>query len=441
LTGKSDICLPIKHYLNLDNQQSFLVSLKKKGASEYTKTSYPVRYGIYDEIKTKDYTFQFNLLGEIKYIYGHTQNWPNPSEWLKRTVGNDWVYYSSGEYRRTLSDFGEYYFPCPFYPSNSIMGYKPFGYKGVKDAFFHLKGLYALMKTMNDKGLTSDEKEFFRNISEHTEKELNRRADTLHSIIKGRISVLPPDARHVDYDVIPVVLADGCLYNCGFCRVKSGKHLSFRSTSDIKEQILNLKKFYGLDLKNYSAIFLANHDVFAAEKGLIEFSLEMAYNIFDFENAYMRQPTLFLFGSADSLLSADEDLFLWLNKTPFIVYINIGLESACDKTLRQLKKPITSEKVRAAFERIAYINNTYDKIEVTSNFLISPDFPSSHMDKLLALTDKSSYHLMKKGTIYLSPLYDDTIDDRGKRRRFFPLIEQLKIGCTLPAYLYLIQRL
>ena len=72
-------------------------------------------------------SFQFNLNGEVKYITGTGPDWPHPAEWLKRTIGNDWVYYSTGSYYTGVVDlFGEYYLPCPSYPTNTLFRENPF---------------------------------------------------------------------------------------------------------------------------------------------------------------------------------------------------------------------------------------------------------------------------------------------------------------------------
>ncbi len=85
---------------NMESHQidNLTITLNKTGARQFAKVSYPIRYGRYAEIKTPAYTYQFNLNHEIKYIQGHGNGWPSPSEWLKRTVGNDWVYYLAGDY-------------------------------------------------------------------------------------------------------------------------------------------------------------------------------------------------------------------------------------------------------------------------------------------------------------------------------------------------------
>ena len=66
-------------------------------------------------------------------------------------------------------------------------------------------------------------KEFLIRVAENDEEALSLRADQLHRLIGGQVTVLPPDTRHVDYEVIPIIVADGCLYHCGFCRVKTGR--------------------------------------------------------------------------------------------------------------------------------------------------------------------------------------------------------------------------
>ena len=47
-----------------------IITLDKEGSREFSKVSFPIRYGCFSEIKTPDTIFQFNLNGEIKYIQG-----------------------------------------------------------------------------------------------------------------------------------------------------------------------------------------------------------------------------------------------------------------------------------------------------------------------------------------------------------------------------------
>jgi len=49
------------------------ITLEKEGAQSFSKVSYPIRYGRFSEIRTPEYTFQFNRNGEIKYIKNYSR--------------------------------------------------------------------------------------------------------------------------------------------------------------------------------------------------------------------------------------------------------------------------------------------------------------------------------------------------------------------------------
>lgn len=48
------------------------------------------------------------------------------------------------------------------------------------------------------------------------DRKLHERSRELNEIVVERLSVLPPDARHVDCEIVPLNIADGCLYHCDF---------------------------------------------------------------------------------------------------------------------------------------------------------------------------------------------------------------------------------
>jgi tRNA A37 methylthiotransferase MiaB len=296
-----------------------------------------------------------------------------------------------------------------------------------------------------------------KRIMENDLGKLKRKGQELHSIINGRITVLPPDTRHVDYDVIPIILADGCLYNCGFCAVKSGRGYQVRSRQDVFQQIKRLKKFYGADLPNYNSIFLGMHDALNVGRELIESTVETAFETFNIEHSEMIYPKLFLFGSVDSLLDSQEKVFETINKMPFYTFINIGMESTDQETLDILKKPLSESKVKMAFDRMLDINLKYDFIEITANFVIGSDLPSGHFSSIASLTAKErleSYNkdlipaitsintlkmiecYTKKGNIYLSPLIGDK-----SLKKLLKKFNELKKSSYLSMFMYLIQRL
>ncbi len=418
-----------------------IVTLNKEGVTEFSKVSFPARYGRFSEIQTPDYTFQFNLNGEIKYIQGRTQNWPHPAEWLKRTVANDWVYYSAGDYKGVYELFGEYYFPCLSYPSNVLLDDDPFEKEAIQSAIGSWRSMPETIRELIQGDLPQECKDFLTLVTGNSEKALRLRSETLHRLIEGQVPVLPPDTRHVDYEVIPILVADGCLYHCGFCRIKTGESFSPRTPIDIIQQMKNLKRFYAKDLHNYNAIFLGQHDALWVGQDLLEFAAQKAYEIFELGHSFLKDARLFLFGSVDSLIHSKEALFDMLNRLPFFTYVNIGLESADLTTLAVLKKPVAVEKVREAFSRMSEINRDYEKVEITANFIYGEDLPPNHLPAFLQLLQDSKDLFRHKGTLYLSPLVQSESRKKGTKRELLRRFYKVKAQSPLPVYIYLIQRL
>ena len=417
------------------------VSVDKRGSFEFSKVSYPIRYGRFAEIVTSEYIYQFNLNGEIKYVRGRNHDWPHPAEWLKRTVANDWVYYSTGGYSGVYDLLGEYYLPFPSYPSNTISLHNPFDEAAVKKVRNAWRELIRKIRGLPVEGVDPVIRCFLRRVAECDDAALEERSRCLHDSIGGRVTVLPPDTRHVDYEVIPIVVADGCLYNCSFCRVKSGHAFAPRAQENILGQIERLKGFYARDLANYNALFLGQHDALGAGFELIDFAAQRAYETLELDRSHLKGARLFLFSSAESLMRSQESLFESLNRLPFSTYINVGLESADPDTLSTLGKPISSESVREAFARMLALNKKYDRIEVTANFVLGDTLPLGHVPALIELIRYSLSHYCGKGAVYLSPLVGERMRDHGKRRALVRRFHEIKALSRLPTFLYLIQRL
>jgi radical SAM superfamily enzyme YgiQ (UPF0313 family) len=415
------------------------ISVEKQGSKQVTKASFPLRYGKYSEIRTSDFEFVFNLNAEIKFIRGLNVTWPHPAEQLKRTDGNDWVYYSvgdkSGEHG-IISWLGEYYLPCLSYPSNSIWEINYQSNPNIMNAFAAWSQLYANLYEMKKDGLHAKAKSLIAGILDNNDKVLYDRSQKLNSIIGGRVSVLPPDTRHVDYEIIPLMIADGCLYHCGFCCVKTAQQFKARSKNEIIEQIRQLKIFYGRNLENYNALFLGNHDALQAGEELICLAASEAVKTFGFGEPHKKTPLLFLFGSVDSLLRSKNTLFEKLSSLPFYTYINIGFESIDAPTLALIRKPVSASKVREAFRKGLEINAAFRNIEITGNFLMGSTLPPGHYQSLAELLGDTSVASNGKGPVYLSP-----IKDSPKKRELLPRFLELKNQSQIPIYAYLIQRL
>jgi hypothetical protein len=420
--------------------EQLAITVEKNGSRRFTKASHPTRFGKYAEIRTRDHEFHFNLNGQVRFIRGLGSDWPHPFEALKRTDGNDWVYYSVGaaiQQQGIQSWLGEYYLPCFAYQSNAIVNFTPYFLPVVTGAFAAWAQLYANIRTMSMDGLPTRTRAFLNRVAENDDSALHSRAEDLHTIIGDRVSVLPPDTRHVDYEVIPLNIADGCLYHCKFCCVKSSKSFHPRSMENIREQIRNLKDFHGRNLQNYNALFLGNHDALAAGADRVCMAASEAFNAFDIGNANIGHPRLFVFGSVDSFLKAGDSLFENLDQLPFFTHINIGLESVDAETLAEIGKPLAVADVHEAFCKMTDVNRSYENIEVTANFLLGDPLSTYHHQSLADLLGNVSDIPPGKGAVYLSPLAGHQQESEELLQSFF----EIKDKSRLPVFIYLIQRL
>ncbi len=419
--------------------ESLAVTDAKTGSRRFTKSSQPTRFGTYSEIRTRTHEFHFTLDGRIKFIRGLGPDWPHPFEALKRTDGNDWVYYTVGaviEQRGIRDWLGEYYLPCFAYQSNSITNFAPYTHPAVPGALAAWAQLYANIRMTPLENFPQQTRSFLNRVAANDDTALLAHAQKLHTIVGGQVSVLPPDTRHVDYEVIPLTIADGCLYHCRFCIVKTDQTYRPRPLESIRNQILELKTLYGRNLPNYNSLFLGHHDALAAGQERICSAAAEAFEAFGFATANIRQPRLFMFGSVDSLLRAGKALFETLEQLPFSTHINIGLESVDPKTLVHIGKPLKVARVRAAFEKMLAVNRTFDTIEISANFLIGEPLSKNHHQALTELLSGVDPGPPGKGAVYLSPLAG-----RQEGNALLDTFFSIKNNSRLPVFIYLIQRL
>ncbi|MDA3788020.1 MAG: radical SAM protein [Desulfobacula sp.] len=348
-------------------------------------------------------------------------------------MGDDWVYYSTGGYSGVFEALGEYYLPNLTYPTNSLLGGKPFEESGVDDI---VKNWYQIISQLPDTGMPDEFSRWIQSIRQQSPEGLQKKAQQLFDISGSRVTVMPPDARHVDYNIIPLTICDGCLYKCRFCKVKNKKEFSIRSKQDIDNQITRLKRLYSKDIVNFNALFLGEHDALNAPFDLILRTAQDAYDAFEFQSSYMTKTFLFMFGSVDSFLNAEITFFDSLNCLPFQTFINIGLESYDQATLDLLGKPLTKKQVGQAFEKIQTINNTFPNIEITCNFVMDESLPDSHYKGLMTLIRESVNRTKPKGCVYLSPLKFGC----PSRQALYDFYK-LKSQSRFPTFLYMIQRL
>ncbi len=435
------------------------ITLNKRGEETYVKSRHPVIYGIYSKVEIPGAVFKFNLNGEITGAKGTGDSWPSSSEQLKRTAGNDWVYYSTGGYSGSYENFGEgelsepvsfkipspyneiykatgeYYLPNVPYETNSILGINPFSETAVQSM---VSSWYDVLREAlgSMENLPVPFERFAEQVLSNTPATLQKRAEELFEINGGRVSVLPPGARHVDYNIIPLSISEGCLYKCPFCRVKTDRTFSTKTGEEIDRSIDSLRAYYGRDLVNYNALFLGDQDALNADKETLLWAADRSQSKLQLKDSYMRGCSLFMFGSVDSFLSADYSFFDRLNAAGYTSYINLGFESADQETLDYIGKPITAEKVAKSFAKMTEVNDNYGNIEITANFLMGDNLPEGHYPSFLELARERLDHPRGKGTVYLSPLMGGTFS----RRSLFEF-NQLKRLSRVPVFLYTIQRL
>jgi hypothetical protein len=291
--------------------------------------------------------------------------------------------------------------------------------------------LYADLSSLGLMDMPSYLQKFLEKVLQNHEGTLLEKTRKFHKLIKGRLSVLPPDARHVDYQLIPLNLTKGCLYHCRFCAVKSDNSFAKVPEREIREQALGLRDFLGPDLSSYQGVFLGDHDGLAADQEVITRTNQLALETF-----YIKHPFFFMFGSVDSFLCKETSFWRNMDQLPVQTYINLGFESVDEHTLKLLGKPLSASQVKQGFAKMLAINKEYKNITVTGNFLLGEDLGEDHLSCLSAFLSAGRDKADKKTTIYFSPL-TTSLNRPFLLEQFFELQKQI----DYQSYIYLIQRL
>ncbi|MBI5487814.1 MAG: hypothetical protein HY905_10820 [Deltaproteobacteria bacterium] len=417
------------------------VRVDLEGAHRYLKVGAPLRFGRYSEIRTSGHVFHCGPGGAVRFVQGRGPTWPHPTDWLKRTARGDWVYYSAADYRDLHTLLGEHYLPCLSYPSNAVLWDEPFAHPAVREAIRAAESLPGRLRGIDVGDAPPPVAGFLARAAAQDRDRTAAGARRLHEILGDDLPVLPPDARHVDYDVLPVLVADGCRHRCRFCSVRSRGEFRVRSEADVARQIDEVAALVGDDLPNHAGVFLAQHDALGAGAEALEHAARRAFELFGLAHSLVGEPHLFLFGSVRSLLEHGEAPFAALERLPFRSFVNVGMESADADTLAALGKPVAAAEVAAAFERMLAIDRTYRRVEVTANFVLGERLPPGHLPALAALCARTLGGFDERGTIYLSPLADEAAGGEDSRRRLRAAFRSIAPHLRLPAYLYLIQRL
>ena len=406
------------------------------GRDDWGKFSFPVWYGIPVKINRRGYRYDFNLRGGLKRVAGRPSVWPDPQAVLKRTDGNGLIYYGTYGYESSYDLVKNYYVPFNGTYDCGIFTGKPLEGRYVRQALHAFDGLVEDAGRLAASAGCDRPRDFLRMVAARGREALAGEAETLHRIIGANLPVLPPDTIDVDYEVIPLIVTEGCRSNCRFCRFKTAGGFRVRSRRDIAAQIRALKDFYGADLVNYNSLVLGQNDALAAGADILISTAEMAYDLLNLSASFHRgKPNLFLFGSAVSFLGADNALFERLDRLPYLTSINIGLESPDQETLDRLGKPLQAETVKEAFGRMQEVNRSRPNITVSCNFVLGADLPARNREAIKTLLAGETT-TRGKGVVYLSPLLG-----ASQRRQTLKEFGEIKSASPLPVFIYLAQML
>jgi hypothetical protein len=406
------------------------------GRDDWGKFSFPVWYGIPVKVNWRGYKYDFNLRGGLKRLMGKMSVWPEPQELLKRTDGNDFIYYGTSGYESSYDLIKNYYVPfngiydCDIFTENPLKG------RHVRQALDAFDELVDAAGRLAVSAVSDRPRDFLKKVAVRNRETLAEEAKTLHRIIGANLPVLPPDTIDVDYELIPLIVTEGCTYNCRFCLFKTMGDFRVRSRQNIAAQVRALKDFYGADLVNYNSVVLGQNDALAAGDELLTSTADMAYDLLNLSASYHRgRPHLFIFGGVDSFLAADDSLFDGLESLPYLTSINVGLESPDQETLDRLGKPVRAEKVRESFRKMQEVNRCRRNIEVSCNFVLGGDLPFRNVEaiKTMLAEEKTT---KGKGVVYLSPLLGVS-----QRRGILKEFREIKMTSPIPVYIYLAQRL
>ena len=392
-------------------QKEIKITKNLKGTKECRLFSFPVRFGTYHKIETAELELHLSPSWRLTHIQSKSPLWPHPLEWIKIGLGGTKTYYSTIAYGDIAALFQQHYIPiCEKYPQ--IAPYKnPFEAKVIKDVLTQVNNLPIFFKEMG--------------LPEIGDALLHWKVfyiSGLFKILKSRVSILPPDAMICDYQVFPVVISTGCLHNCGFCTVKDGTEFNMRPIKEILWQIKELKNAIKKELSQIKGIFIGNLDALSCDDNLIFKTIE------ECKKHFPSVKNFFLFGSVTSFLKKDEAFFKELDDFLLNFFINIGIESLDEQTIKLLKKPEKTKDIINAWHKANYLNRQLLYTEITTNFIISENLRKAHLDKLIHIL--ALEQTFPKGTIYLSSL------NEPYKRSHFEMAKKIKKATARDVRLY-----
>jgi radical SAM superfamily enzyme YgiQ (UPF0313 family) len=160
-----------------------------------------------------------------------------------------------------------------------------------------------------------------------------------------------PDYSNIDFSnysspgfssrFIPIMSSRGCPFGCAFCSSSPYWNRQFRARS--AENVIREIKTYIKDYKITHFIFYDDNFVINKDrlieicKGILKLNKKIKFTV------------------ASSVRIIDEDRLYWLKKAG-CVFVGFGVESGCDKILKNIDKPQNKEEIKKAFNLVRKFN-------------------------------------------------------------------------------------
>lgn len=173
-------------------------------------------------------------------------------------------------------------------------------------------------------------------------------------------SMRPP----IEMDKIPFVYGDmgdfenrivyyessrGCPFSCSYCLSSIDKKLRFRNLELVKKELQHFLDMKVPQVKFVDRTFNCNHD---HARGIWEYIL-----------AHDNGVTNFHFEISADLLT-DEEIELIGRMRPGLIQLEIGVQSTCPATIKEIHRTMNLEKLRIAVARIQSFANTHMHLDL-----------------------------------------------------------------------------
>ncbi len=256
---------------------------------------------------------------------------------------------------------------------------------------------------------------------------LYERSTDLIKIYNGTIPIVPPD----QYFSLYLRISYGCPWNkCTFCNLYKNEKYSIIDFPSLKNQISNLKLYFGDSIKSRKGIFLGDaNSINIKNNTLIKYIKYINDNF-----------NLPLYAFSDAFTTPFNDNDFDLLKRYNMKRIYIGIESGNEQILKVLNKKMSPDIA------IKFINNI-KRHNINVGLIIMSGFGNSnHVNDTINFI--KNIDLSRGDIVYISPLkkYDDfskiiienNIDDsiEVKNNQFMELKENISELYNIPVVLY-----